>query len=357
MLGVPDKLFDIATLDLVEADATPLTEQFAAVGYTILATRTDREVRMLFEGNGVDAIVCGDRDDTVALLRALVANKKPIGYRPLVCVLTSDTGKLPHLDFADMVMPVVPFPFLERNLRDRLIIRQQRLQFRQERDVITLLKNAIVRNVSHELKTPLLQVKSAVALIEEEQADNRVSQMAVEATARLEAVVKNITLLTDSMNGKVGPVLIRESVEQAIRNLRRTWLHKNAIDRLQVAIEPDLPPVLAAGQGLAIALQQLIDNALKFSKGPVTVRVRLEGDMVRVEVIDEGIGIDPDQVQQIFVSFFQVDSSSTRRYGGMGVGLAIVKIIMEKHGTQIQVDSKSGVGSTFWFQLPVILLS
>jgi signal transduction histidine kinase len=73
-------------------------------------------------------------------------------------------------------------------------------------------------------------------------------------------------------------------------------------------------------------------------------------------VKDEGIGIAADKLKHIFDSFYQIDNSSTRRYGGAGVGLALVKIILDLHHTEIHVESDEGKGSTFWFTLPYIEL-
>jgi signal transduction histidine kinase len=100
----------------------------------------------------------------------------------------------------------------------------------------------------------------------------------------------------------------------------------------------------------------LIGNAIKFTPQPgctITVRLRNEGDYVRAEVIDQGIGIAPDQQTKIFDRFYQVDGSTTRRFGGTGLGLAIVKEIVDTHGGTISVKSELGVGSTFSFTVPV----
>lgn len=227
-------------------------------------------------------------------------------------------------------------------------------------DEIELLKNAIVRNVSHELKTPLLQVKAAVSLIGEVGADKELIQLASTATARLEAVVKNISQLGSSLDITLGPVIIRDAIEYARRNLARTWEHRGEANRIKVILQDHLSPALADKQAISTALQLLIDNALKFSEKSgkdVEVHASQREDSIQISVIDFGIGIPKDQLDTIFDIFYQVDSSSTRRYGGMGVGLAIVRIIMERHNTKITVTSKENEGSTFSFTLPIVKLS
>jgi signal transduction histidine kinase len=105
-------------------------------------------------------------------------------------------------------------------------------------------------------------------------------------------------------------------------------------------------------QAISTVLQLLVDNALKFSESKVIVSAQSMGSHVRLAVTDYGIGIPEEQREAIFQTFYQVDNSSTRRYGGIGVGLAIVQLILERHNVQISVQSKVGVGSTFSFMLP-----
>jgi signal transduction histidine kinase len=85
----------------------------------------------------------------------------------------------------------------------------------------------------------------------------------------------------------------------------------------------------------------------------VSLRLQQQGDKVLLEVSDTGIGIPSDQLERVFERFYQVDGSATRRFGGMGLGLALVKQIVEAHGGQVTVASQAGVGTTFTVSLPV----
>jgi signal transduction histidine kinase len=125
------------------------------------------------------------------------------------------------------------------------------------------------------------------------------------------------------------------------------------VERITMKLEANLPAVQADKQGISTVLQLLMDNALKFSKDIVEVTAVHVDDQVRVAVVDHGIGIAKDQLGLIFDSFYQVEHSSTRRYGGTGVGLAIAKLILDHHGSQIMVDTEVGKGSTFSFLLPI----
>lgn len=243
-------------------------------------------------------------------------------------------------------------------LRRRITELQREVEIQHQiNDRVELLKAALVRNVSHELKTPLLHVKSAIALISEdipEDAHNRnLVVYAENATARLESIVRNITILGSSLDIHASPVVLRDSVHSTSRNLARSWQHKSDLDRLKIDLPHDLKPVMVDKQGLSTVLQLLIENAFKFSEGTVTVRARQHELFVRVSVEDHGIGIDEQHQAYIFDSFYQIDSSSTRRYGGMGIGLAIVKLILDAQHIPIRVHSKLEQGSTFEFDLPL----
>jgi two-component system phosphate regulon sensor histidine kinase PhoR len=139
-----------------------------------------------------------------------------------------------------------------------------------------------------------------------------------------------------------------------MRERKRSWEQQGQLERVQVDIGKKMPPAFGNRQGITIVLVQLIDNALKFSDGAVNISARREGDIVRIAVEDEGIGIDPDKLDELFKVFVQGDPSEIRHYGGTGVGLAIVRLILDRHETQIAVDSAPGKGSSFSFDLPTV---
>jgi signal transduction histidine kinase len=101
-------------------------------------------------------------------------------------------------------------------------------------------------------------------------------------------------------------------------------------------------------------MKALIDNAVKFSpeKARIQVRAEQQNGRVTLQVIDQGIGIAPEHQKQIFDRFYQVDNTATRRYGGTGMGLALVKQLVEMHSGKVAVESVPGRGSTFTITLP-----
>jgi signal transduction histidine kinase len=129
---------------------------------------------------------------------------------------------------------------------------------------------------------------------------------------------------------------------------------------LNVIVDENVPHVQADPQKISWVLNQLLDNAIKFtpSGGRVIVNVKREGEnLVIVSVTDTGIGIPSNRLNDIFEPFHQLDGSSTRRYGGTGLGLSLVRQIIEAHGSMIEVQSIEGRGSTFKFPLLVALES
>ncbi len=333
----------------------------------------------IFETNSVDLILAvSSSPQVIELFRT--AHQSPALQRPALALIQEAAWQEQMTEWADLVLPALPAPAALHLLLAHLQMRASVLRLedanraliadnlrmkaaidnrRQTDDEINLLKTAIVHNVSHELKTPLLQVKSAIALLAEEGGDVRtLIEYAMDATARLEGGVRNITLLNELLSDSLefnafGPVLFSEILEYALRNLRRSWEHKNRVERIRMELDDDLPPVHGNKQGLGIIMQLLLDNALKFSQDTVSVRVQRQDNQVNIAVEDQGIGIAPDKLEKIFDAFYQVENSSTRRYGGMGIGLAIVRYILDRHHSRIQVTSKLNQGSRFAFTLPI----
>jgi signal transduction histidine kinase len=124
-------------------------------------------------------------------------------------------------------------------------------------------------------------------------------------------------------------------------------------DRIQLDVAPDLPPVLADREYLQVILVNLIGNAQKFSQPetPIRLSARCQDGEVVIAVTDQGIGITPEDLPHIFDRFYRV--GRVRKAEGTGLGLYIVKRLVEAHGGRIWVESEVGNGSTFFFTLPI----
>jgi signal transduction histidine kinase len=115
-----------------------------------------------------------------------------------------------------------------------------------------------------------------------------------------------------------------------------------------------IPPVQADSEKIGWVVNQLLDNGIKFtpSGGSVVINLKEEGNnLVQISITDTGIGIPPQRLKEIFEPFHQLDGSSTRHYGGTGLGLSLVRQIVEAHGSLLDVQSVEGKGSTFKFPL------
>ena len=223
-----------------------------------------------------------------------------------------------------------------------------------------LLKKNILNAVSHEMGTPMLQIKSAVHLLVEDivEADpqNVPAKLVSGAVSRLESIIQNLTDLARSEYLKHDPFQIQDAVNQAVRNIHRVWPEVLPEDRIAIEIPDGVPLILGDRRAVARVLYLLIDNGLKFDpqERPVTVRITRGDDAKRVcvSVIDKGIGIPENQLERIFDEFYQIDSSTTRRFGGSGLGLALARLLCDQMETTIDVESKLNKGSAFSFELP-----
>lgn len=222
------------------------------------------------------------------------------------------------------------------------------------------LKDELVQNVSHELRTPLTFIRGYVdLLVEGELGELSTEQM---------RVLKIVAQKTGEVTRLVEDIMSLQRIERA--NLMResiaiASLLQEAVDGHRIAArehgltlklrQPKTKGMVEADRGrINQVLDNLIGNAMKFSPDGGTIELRMverEDDLL-VVVADEGIGVPEDKVGRIFDRFYQIDGTARRRFGGAGIGLAIVKRIIDAHEGDIWVKSKTGEGSSFFFTLP-----
>lgn len=225
------------------------------------------------------------------------------------------------------------------------------------------LKTQFLSNISHEIRTPMNGVLGMLELLgatELTEAQQRYAGIARESAEILLGVMEDILDFSRIESGRLrlvpAPFSPREVVTEV---MRQASLQADARGvSMQMEIDPKVPQrVVGDGGRLHQVLAKLVGNAVKFTpEGSVRVRCLLlsvDGQrcLLRFEVIDTGIGIPPGSVERIFHPFFQVDGEPTRRHGGTGLGLALVKQIVELMGGEVRVESVVGSGSTFWFHL------
>lgn len=220
------------------------------------------------------------------------------------------------------------------------------------------LKDNIIMNVSHELRTPLTIAFGSLDLLKSEEDQQNRNQL-------LDATIK----VLDRQNKTIGDLIKVAHFHKNVLNLNKEdicigdiiLLTSNQVRSLAkekgIAMDVETPEIQVNADFNLIkqALLNVIDNAVKFTENGGRIRVGAEKNnrAVTVRVEDTGVGISVDIREKIFDKFFQGDSSVTRRYGGIGMGLTVTKKILEAHGGNIWIKSEVGEGSKFTFSLPV----
>ncbi|MFH2034674.1 MAG: ATP-binding protein [Candidatus Margulisiibacteriota bacterium] len=224
------------------------------------------------------------------------------------------------------------------------------------------VKEEFLSIVSHELRTPLTPMIDYINLFREGAFGEMTSQQK-EVLVRLQASTKRELNLVDSLldvsrlesglfKPKKKPIFIKNLILDIISN------SENEIKGKKITVETDIAEeTIQADESLLVrAFSQLVDNALKFTPkgGKISVRAFPGDHLIKFEVADTGVGVPQDKLERIFDKFYQVDSSYTRQFGGMGLGLTIVKQIVMAHNGNIQAESKgAGHGLTIIMELPI----
>lgn len=252
-----------------------------------------------------------------------------------------------------------------QQLKQRVDERTQELQRALERlSELNQLKSNFIANISHELRTPLTHIKGYLDILSDGGLGTlNVSQLDAvnvlkRAEVRLERLIEDLIQFSLASRGELSLSLKETEIDKLVTIAVDRSIHKarNQNILLNSILTKELPTVRADEDKIGWVLLQLLDNALKFTPqgGKVAIKASFENGLVNVAVMDTGIGIPEDRIQEIFEPFHQLDSNATRRYSGTGLGLAMVRRIIEAHGSQIKVQSAPGKGSRFEFSLPCI---
>ncbi len=219
------------------------------------------------------------------------------------------------------------------------------------------MKSEFINIAAHELRTPLGILLGYATILQEkaEGEDQEQLQIIVRNAMRLRSLIDDMLNLSHLEMGKpqikIERIALRHIIDESVRDL--SPLAESKGQNIEIKLPEDLPPIAADRQKLGLILANLLSNAVKFTPegGRITVEAKSNEHEIWVSVSDTGIGIPPEEQEMIFERFYQVGDSLTRKQGGIGLGLAIAKGIVELCGGRIWVESQVGRGSTFTFSI------
>jgi PAS domain S-box-containing protein len=240
------------------------------------------------------------------------------------------------------------------------ILERERIA-RTEAEEANRLKDEFLATLSHELRSPLNAIVAWSHILREPDLDQATVTRAVEAIdrnsraqAQLVADLLDVSrIVTGQFHMSVGPVRLADVIESAVESVRPAALAKEI--RLEFAIDPATGPVSGDAGRLRQVIWNLLSNAIKFApaRGLVQVRLAEADSCVELSVTDDGPGIDPAFLPHVFERFRQADSSSTRRHAGLGLGLAIVRHLVELHGGTVEARNRENrSGAVLIVRLP-----
>ncbi|WP_321417964.1 PAS domain S-box protein [uncultured Methanomethylovorans sp.] len=259
--------------------------------------------------------------------------------------------------YNDIVQTVV------RDITDRKLAEEKMLQARMDAETASRTKSEFLANMSHELRTPLNSIIGfSDALVEGYSGELNPKQLRyvqnVSNSGRhLLNLINDILDISKVEAGKMKlfPEFIQVDyvLEEMVSLVQPIAANKQIV--INISKDSQLQTLLADRAKVKQILYNLLGNAIKFTHngGSVSIHAGIKDDMVRFSIIDTGIGIAPEDIKKLFKPFTQLDASVSRRYEGTGLGLALVKELIELHGGRIWVESEVGKGSRFTFTIPL----
>lgn len=224
------------------------------------------------------------------------------------------------------------------------------------------LKDQFLANVSHELKTPLTGIigfsKILMAMESGDQKTKDKLRVIHEQGRSLLRMINTLLLISEINAGAIqisrDAVDFSDLVDLAIQNIKKLKIAEN--HPITFTAEKDMPIIICDSEKMMEVVYELLLNSLKFSEPGAEVRLNLRhtGGQMALEVMDEGVGIDAEEFNRIFSAFYQLDGSITRKYGGNGLGLTMIKKVVELHNGSITVTSNPGKGSIFTVAIPLV---
>ncbi|MEH2012529.1 hybrid sensor histidine kinase/response regulator [Nostoc sp.] len=247
---------------------------------------------------------------------------------------------------------------------DRLLERE--MKARQQVEIANKIKNEFLGVLSHELRTPLNSLLGWSKMLRTRKFDEKTTNHALETIERnaklqtqlIEDLLDVSHILQGKLNLNICPVSLVMVVEAALKTVQLAAQARSI--QIQTIFDPTLGQVMGDPNRLQQVVWNLLSNAVKFTPtgGRVEIRLMEAANQAQIQVSDTGKGIPPDFLSYVFDYFRQADSTTTRTFGGLGLGLAIVRKVVEMHGGKVQAESPGeGSGATFTVELPLLVRS
>jgi len=237
---------------------------------------------------------------------------------------------------------------------------------RQEAEIANKIKDEFLAVLSHELRTPLNPILGWSKMLRTRKFDEQTTNRALETIERnaklqtqlIEDLLDVSRILQGKLNLNICPVNLVMVVEAALETVRLAAEAKSI--EIQTIFDASLGQVMGDPNRLQQVVWNLLSNAVKFTPtgGRVGIRLMEASNQIQIQVSDTGKGINPDFLPFVFDYFRQADGTTTRTFGGLGLGLAIVRKVVEMHGGKVQAESAGeGLGATFTVEVPLLVRS
>ncbi|MCD9186937.1 MAG: CHASE3 domain-containing protein [Pyrinomonadaceae bacterium] len=248
--------------------------------------------------------------------------------------------------------------------REKLLVSEK--DARRDAETANRMRDEFLATVSHELRNPLNAMLGWARLLQKNQLDGDASRKAVETIVRnaesqnrlIEDLLDVSRIIAGKLRLDIATIQPNDFVQAAIDAVKPAAEAKNI--RIETSIDEDLNNISGDANRLQQVIWNLLSNAIKFTpkNGEVKISVEALNSMIEINIKDDGLGISPDFLPHVFDRFRQADASTIKKFGGLGLGLAIVRHITEMHGGTVEAFSEGeGKGSTFTLKLPILAIA